>query len=93
MATFGPLLYFVSIYLQNVLGYDALRTGLGFIAASMTSPMSWWVIRRGSETPCCSTVIALASAIPIHAGSSRWSPLLHATAAPVAARRIPRRLP
>jgi MFS family permease len=32
MATFGSLLYFVSIYLQNVLGYDALRTGLGFIA-------------------------------------------------------------
>jgi MFS family permease len=32
MATFGSLLYFVSIYLQNVLGYDALQTGLGFIA-------------------------------------------------------------
>src|SRR5690242_15070167 len=43
--------------------------------ASTTSPMSWWVIGRGSETRCCSTVIALASAIPIHTGSSRWSPL------------------
>ena len=32
MATFGSLLYFVSIYLQNVLGYDALQTGLGFLA-------------------------------------------------------------
>jgi predicted MFS family arabinose efflux permease len=31
MATFGSLLYFVSIYLQNVLGYDALQTGLGFV--------------------------------------------------------------
>jgi MFS family permease len=31
MATFGSLLYFVSIYLQNVLGYDALETGLGFV--------------------------------------------------------------
>ena len=37
--------------------------------------MSWWVIGRGSETCCCSTVIALASAVPIHTGSSRWSPL------------------
>ena len=32
MATFGSLLYFVSIYLQNVMGYDALQTGLGFLA-------------------------------------------------------------
>jgi MFS family permease len=32
MATFGSLLYFVSIYLQNVLQYDALQTGLGFLA-------------------------------------------------------------
>lgn len=32
MATFGSLLYFVSIYLQDVLRYDALQTGLGFLA-------------------------------------------------------------
>jgi MFS family permease len=32
MATFGSLLYFVSIYMQNVLRYDALQTGLGFLA-------------------------------------------------------------
>jgi MFS family permease len=31
-ATFGSLLYFVSIYMQNVLHYDALQTGLGFVA-------------------------------------------------------------
>jgi MFS family permease len=30
-ATFGSLLYFVSIYLQDVLGFDALQTGLGFL--------------------------------------------------------------
>jgi MFS family permease len=30
-ATFGSLLYFLSIYLQNVRGYDALSTGLGFL--------------------------------------------------------------
>jgi EmrB/QacA subfamily drug resistance transporter len=31
MATFGSLLYFLSIYLQDVWGYDALATGLGFL--------------------------------------------------------------
>jgi MFS family permease len=30
-ATFGSLLYFLSIYLQDVRGYDALTTGLGFL--------------------------------------------------------------
>jgi MFS family permease len=30
-ATFGSLLYFLSIYLQDVWGYDALATGLGFL--------------------------------------------------------------
>ena len=48
MATFGSLLYFVSIYLQNVLGYDALLTGLGFVvptalvvaASALAGPVS-----------------------------------------------------
>jgi MFS family permease len=31
MATFGSLLYFLSIYLQNVWGYGALATGAGFL--------------------------------------------------------------
>jgi MFS family permease len=30
-ATFGSVLYFLSIYLQNVRGYDALRTGMAFL--------------------------------------------------------------
>jgi MFS family permease len=30
-ATFGSLLYFLSIYLQGVWGYDALATGIGFL--------------------------------------------------------------
>lgn len=30
-ATFGSVLYFLSIYLQNVLGYDALETGFAFL--------------------------------------------------------------
>jgi MFS family permease len=31
MATFGSVLYFLSIYLQEILGYDALQTGAGFL--------------------------------------------------------------
>lgn len=31
MATFGSVLYFLSLYFQEVLGYDALQTGAGFL--------------------------------------------------------------
>src|SRR4029453_5194418 len=31
MATFGALLYFLSIYFQDVLRYSALKTGLAFL--------------------------------------------------------------
>jgi MFS family permease len=31
MATFGSVLYFLSIYFQQVLGYDALQAGAGFL--------------------------------------------------------------
>jgi EmrB/QacA subfamily drug resistance transporter len=31
MATFGSVLYFLTLYLQEVHGYDALQTGLGFL--------------------------------------------------------------
>jgi len=31
MATFGSLLYFLSIYLQDVRGYDPLQTGIAFL--------------------------------------------------------------
>ena len=57
MATFGSLLYFVSIYLQNVLGYDALHTGLGFVvptalvvaASALAGPVS---TRIGLRATC-----------------------------------------
>jgi MFS family permease len=57
MATFGSLLYFVSIYLQDVLGYDALQTGLGFVvptalvvaASVLAGPIS---TRIGLRTTC-----------------------------------------
>ncbi|WP_407835989.1 MFS transporter [Streptomyces sp. DSM 116496] len=31
MATFGSVLYFLSVYFQEVLGYDPLQTGAGFL--------------------------------------------------------------
>jgi EmrB/QacA subfamily drug resistance transporter len=31
MATFGTLLYFITVYFQNVQGYSALRTGLAYL--------------------------------------------------------------
>ncbi|MGH8917704.1 MAG: MFS transporter, partial [Actinomycetes bacterium] len=31
MATFGSLLYFLSVYFQDVRGFDALETGVGFL--------------------------------------------------------------
>ncbi|MFD3698330.1 MFS transporter [Streptomyces sp. NPDC058646] len=31
MATFGSVLYFLSLHFQEVLGYDALETGVGFL--------------------------------------------------------------
>ena len=31
MATFGSVLYFLSVYFQEVLGYNALETGAGFL--------------------------------------------------------------
>ena len=31
MATFGSVLYFLSIHFQEILGYDALQTGVGFL--------------------------------------------------------------
>lgn len=34
-ATFGTLLYFLSIFLQNVWNYDAIATGLGFVVPTI----------------------------------------------------------
>jgi MFS family permease len=31
MTTFGSMLYFLTLYFQDVLGYDALETGIGFL--------------------------------------------------------------
>ncbi len=47
MATFGSVLYFLSIYFQEILGYDALQTGAAFllptavVVAGSTPRASW----------------------------------------------------
>jgi MFS family permease len=46
MATFGALLYFVSIYLQDVLRYDALWTGLSFLMPTLVVVISSAVAGR-----------------------------------------------
>jgi len=43
MATFGSVLYFLSIYFQEILGYDALQTGAGFLIPTV-------VVVAGSTT-------------------------------------------
>jgi MFS family permease len=40
MATFGALLYFLSLYFQDVLGYDALETGLAFAIPTIVVVLS-----------------------------------------------------
>jgi MFS family permease len=40
MATFGALLYFLSIFFQNVLGYDALATGFAFLVPTLIVVLS-----------------------------------------------------
>jgi MFS family permease len=63
MATFGSLLYFVSIYLQDVLRYDALQTGLGFLvptavvvaASACAGPLSTRIGLRAT----CLTALAV----------------------------------
>lgn len=40
MATFGALLYFLSIFFQNVLRYNALETGLAFLVPTAVVVMS-----------------------------------------------------
>jgi MFS family permease len=55
MATFGSVLYFLSIYFQNVRGYDALETGVGFliptaVVVAGSSLAGQLVTRFGLET-------------------------------------------
>jgi EmrB/QacA subfamily drug resistance transporter len=63
MATFGSLLYFISIYLQDVLQYNALQVGLGFLpptaivvaASAVAGPVS----SRFGLRATCLTALAI----------------------------------
>lgn len=53
-ATFGSLLYFLSTYFQDVWGYGALATGLGFaggIAITFLITTVLWTGRHPKPTP------------------------------------------
>jgi MFS family permease len=58
MATFGALLYFVSIYLQDVLRYNALWTGLAFLIPTLVVVLSSAVAGRlATGFGLCTTMI------------------------------------
>jgi EmrB/QacA subfamily drug resistance transporter len=80
MATFGSLLYFMSTYLQNVLGYDALEAGLGFVVLTvfivLSSALTGLLVTRiGLRAVClaalgCGLLGALTLALTMTAASS-----------------------
>src|SRR4029453_14971011 len=49
MATFGALLYFISIYLQDVLRYNALWTGLSFLVPTLVVVLSSTLAGGGGD--------------------------------------------
>lgn len=65
-ATFGSLLYFLSIYLQDVWGYDALATGFGFLLPTAVvvagSVLAGRVVTRigTRRTLCCALAVGAA---------------------------------
>ncbi len=66
MATFGSLLYFLSIYFQDVRGYDALETGVGFLiptaAVVAGSTIAGQVVSRFSLRFTLVTALAIGAA-------------------------------
>lgn len=62
MATFGSLLYFLTVYFQTVLGYDPLRTGLAFlipmaaivVGAQLAGRFATW---RGTRTTMIASLV------------------------------------
>ena len=59
MATFGSLLYFLSLYFQDVMGYDALGTGIGFLLPTAFVVAGSTMAGRVATAAAC---------------GSRWSP-------------------
>jgi len=75
MATFGSLLYFLSIYFQNVRGYDALKTGIGFLLPTTVvvaaSSLAGRVVTRFGLKRTLLAALALGAMGAIGLGSSR----------------------
>jgi MFS family permease len=63
MATFGSLLYFLSIYFQDVLGYDALKTGIAFLLPTAVvvaaSTLAGQVVTRFGMRPTLVTALTV----------------------------------
>ena len=51
MATFGSLLYFLSLYFQDVRGYDALETGVAFLLPTAFVVAGSHARRAGGDRP------------------------------------------
>lgn len=63
MATFGALLYFLSIFFQDVLRYDALLTGLAFLVPTVIVVLSSTLAGRAATQFGLRTTMAWALAI------------------------------
>jgi MFS family permease len=66
MATFGSLLYFLSLYFQDVWGYDALETGVGFLLPTAVvvagSALAGSVVTRLGLRPTLIAALAIGAA-------------------------------
>jgi MFS family permease len=66
MATFGSLLYFLSIYFQDVRGYDALQTGVAFLVPTTAvvagSTLAGLAVTRFGLRPTLVTALAVGAA-------------------------------
>ena len=77
MATFGALLYFLSIFLQDVLGYAALATGLAFLVPTLIVALSSTLAGRLvtkfglSATMICALAIGVIGVLAIGFNLSR----------------------
>jgi EmrB/QacA subfamily drug resistance transporter len=65
-ATFGSVLYFLTLYFQEVLGYDALETGLGFLLPTAVvvggSALAGQVVTRFGLKPTLVAALATGAA-------------------------------
>jgi predicted MFS family arabinose efflux permease len=86
MATFGSLLYFVSIYLQDVRSYDPLRTGAGFLVPTAVvvagSSLAGAAVTRFGLRPTLLTALVVGAAGAVALGVAMSSSGSYAALAP-----------